>query len=172
MNSGILEVSEATADSELNHVRDLIRAFVGWHRQRHQEDLQLINEYFDDSAFEEELATLPGKYAPPKGRLLLALYGGKPAGCVALREIDADICEMKRMFVYAEFHGKGIGRALAEAVIQQARLIGYSVMRLDTSIRQFEAQSLYQRFGFKTIEPYYDLPERLKHWLVFMELKL
>lgn len=79
---------------------------------------------------------------------------------------------MKRMFVYPEFHGKGAGRALAEAVITKARDLGYSSMVLDTSFRQAEAQALYGRLGFDVIPPYYDLPEELRDWLVFMELRL
>ena len=76
------------------------------------------------------------------------------------------------MFVYPEFHGKGIGYALAKAIIDEAKKIGYSFMKLDTSIKQIEAQKLYEGFGFKLTEAYYELPEKLKNWLVFMELKL
>ena len=168
----MIKILNATTDDQLNHVRDLIRAFVAWHRQRHHEDLALIDQYFDAKAFEEELATLPGKYAPPKGRLQLALYDDQPAGCIALRELDTRICEMKRMFVYPELHGKGIGRALAETLIRDAQTIGYTRMQLDTSVRQVEAQNLYRYLGFKEIAPYYKLPEELKSWLVFMELSL
>lgn len=157
---------------QLDHVRALMRAFVAWHRERHREDLHLIDSYFDAAAFEFELEGLPGKYVPPRGALLLAMAGDSPAGCVALREIDDRTCEMKRMFVYPEFQGQGIGRALADAVIREARSLGYRTMYLDTSIRQAEAQSLYSGMGFKKIEPYYDLPESLKNWLVFMELPL
>jgi GNAT superfamily N-acetyltransferase len=74
------------------------------------------------------------------------------------------------MFVYTQFHGKGVGHALAEAIVREARLLGYRTMRLDTSIRQDEAKGVYQRLGFKIVEPYYDLPAELKSWLVFMEL--
>ena len=168
----MIKILNATTDDQLNHVRDLIRAFVAWHRQRHQADLSLIDQYFDAKAFEEELATLPGKYAPPKGRLQLALYDDQPAGCIALRELDTQICEMKRMFVYPELQGKGIGRALAETLIREAQTIGYTRMQLDTSVRQVEAQNLYRSLGFKEITPYYELPEELKSWLVFMELSL
>jgi GNAT superfamily N-acetyltransferase len=161
-----------SSETQLDEVRRLMRAFVAWHRQRHLEDIQLIDQYFDAAAFEAELASLPGKYGPPKGQLLLATHNGEAAGCVALREIDAHTCEMKRMFVYPHLHGKGIGLALAERVIGEAQTSGYKVMRLDTSIRQTEAQTLYKKLGFTTIEPYYDLPETLKNWLVFMEKKL
>jgi putative acetyltransferase len=165
-------VRAPTTLQQLDQVRSLMRSFIAWHRARHREDTHLIDAYFDAGAFEQELASLPGKYVPPHGQLLLATLDGAPAGCVALREIDSSPCEMKRMFVYTQFHGKGVGHALAEAVIKEARALGFRTMRLDTSIRQQEAQRLYQRMGFKTIEPYYELSAELKNWLVFMELVL
>ena len=162
----------ATSAEHFDNIRNLIRKFLHWHLERHLEDIQLINEYFDPKDLEEELKAFPGKYSMPDGRLLLAFYNKQAAGCVALRKIDEQTCEMKRMFVYPEFHGKGIGYALAKEIISEAKTIGYSSMKLDTSFRQTEAQKLYLQFGFKKIEPYYDLPEKLKNWLVFMELKL
>ena len=158
--------------TQLDEVRALMRSFIAWHKERHREDIHLINAYFGDAGFEEELASLPGKYGPPRGQLLLATLDDAPAGCVALREIDSGSCEMKRMFVYTQHHGKGVVRALAEAIIKEARALGYRAMRLDTSVRQDEANGLYRRLGFQTIEPYYELPEDLRNWLVFMELKL
>ena len=168
----MIEVHNVTSEPQRDQVRHLLRAFVAWHRRRHREDRQLIDDYFGDKTFEDELARLPGQYAPPRGRLLLAHFNGQSAGCAALREIDNQTCEMKRMFVYPEFHGKGIGRALAERLIQEAREIGYRSMLLDTSFRQTEAQNLYRKMGFRPIAPYYDLPEDLEDWLVFMALKL
>jgi N-acetylglutamate synthase and related acetyltransferases len=167
-----LQILNATNLQHIELVKNLIREFVKWHLQRHSDDASFTKEYFDPMAIEKELSGLPGKYAMPEGRLLLALYNNEPAGCVALRKIDAETCEMKRMFVYPELHGKRIGYALAEAIIHEAKDIGYSSMKLDTSWRQVEAQNLYQSFGFKKIEPYYELSEKLKSWLVFMELKL
>jgi GNAT superfamily N-acetyltransferase len=167
-----IKILDATSEKHFNHVRNLINAFLKWHLNRHLQDIDLINEYFDPKDFEEELASLPGKYSKPKGSLLLAFYNDQPAGCVALKKIDHHSCEMKRMFVYPEFHGKRIGYALAKAIIDEAKKTGYSNMKLDTSIRQIEAQKLYQGFGFKNTEAYYELPEKLKNWLVFMELKL
>lgn len=147
-----------------------MRAFLAWHRERHVQDTRLINAYFDAGAFEEELAMLPGAYAPPSGALLLAYCEGAAAGCVALRRIDSAACEMKRMFVYPQFHGKGVGRALGAAIIREAKDSGYSVMRLDTSVRQMEAQHLYAGLGFRRVDPYYELPPEVRDWLVFMEL--
>ena len=167
-----MEILQAATTVHLDEVRTLMRAFIDWHRQRHFDDLARIDQYFDKMAFEAELAALPGKYAPPQGRLLLALQQETAAGCVALREIDADFCEMKRMFVYPQFHRQGVGRALADALIREAKLSGYTGMRLDTGRKQLEAQRLYRSLGFKEIQPYYDLPDELRNWLVFMELPL
>lgn len=168
----MIDIIIPASPEQLNEVRNLMRSFVAWHRERHLEDLDLIERYFDKPAFEEELASLPGKYAPPSGVLLLATHQGVAAGCVALRQIDQAACEMKRMFVYPEFHGLGIGRALADAVIEQARTLNYETILLDTSVKQGEAQALYRRCGFRRIGPYYDLPDDIRDWLVFMALPL
>ncbi|HET7076174.1 MAG TPA: GNAT family N-acetyltransferase [Chloroflexia bacterium] len=168
----MLHIAEVTTAEQLDSVRDLMRAFVAWHRRRHGADLALIDRYFDAPAFEAELAALPGKYDRPWGRLLLAAYADQPAGCVALRELAVGVCEMKRMFVYPQLQGKGIGRALAESLIAAARSAGYAAMRLDTSVRQAEALHLYRRLGFQRIDPYYELAPDLQRWLIFMELRL
>ena len=106
-------------------------------------------------SFDQELASLPGKYAPPQGRLLLAECGGRLSGCVALRRLDDEICEMKRLFVRPEFRGKGVGRLLAERVIEQARGIGYQRMRLDTVPSSMaKAVAMYRELGFVEIAPY------------------
>lgn len=168
----MLSVTRPESAAELDEVRALMRAFVAWHRELHVQDLALIDAYFDQAAFDEELASLPGKYAPPEGDLLLARCDDKPAGCVALRRIDRRACEMKRMFLYPHFHGKGVGRRLGETLIQQARSVGYELMRLDTSWRQQAAQTLYAKLGFKRIEPYYECPKAMRDWLVFFELRL
>lgn len=149
-----------------------MRAFLTWHRERHTEDLELIDAYFDAGAFESELAHLPEYYGPPAGDLLLARCDGETAGCVALRRLDADSCEMKRMFVYPHWQGHGLGRTLGEAIVAAAQSSGYRVMRLDTSFRQAEALQLYRKLGFHEIEPYYDLSQELRDWLVFMERDL
>ena len=119
--------------------------------------------------FEEELAGLPGKYAPPAGRLLLARDGAEAAGCVALRPLDDGISEMKRLFVRPRWRRAGLGRMLAEAIIKSAREIGYETMRLDTLASLQPAISLYRSLGFIQIPAYYDNPS--EH-AVFMELGL
>ena len=108
--------------------------------------------YFQN--FDTEYADLPGEYAPPDGRLLLALYNTKIAGCVALKKLETSICEMKRLYVRPEFRSKGIGRNLAIAIIDEARKIGYKAMRLDTIPSMKQATALYKSLGFKKIAPY------------------
>jgi putative acetyltransferase len=167
-----VEVAVARTATELDAVRDLMRAFLTWHLARHVPDHDLIDRYFSGGGFAAELAGLPGEYALPDGRLLLASCDGEPAGCVALRRLDGDACEMKRMYVAERFRGFGVGVALTEGILSAARELGFRTMRLDTSIRQAEALGLYERFGFTRIEPYYELPQDLRDWLVFMELEL
>ena len=168
----MLEIAQAESPEDIDAVRGLMRAFVAWHRERHVEDLDLIDRYFDAAAFKIELAGLPGLYAPPRGRLLLARIDGEAAGCVALHDLGGHRCEMKRMFLPPEFRGRGVGRALGETLMREAREAGFHTMRLDTSRRQSEAIALYQKLGFRPIAPYYTLPADMRAWLVFMEAEL
>jgi putative acetyltransferase len=119
--------------------------------------------------FDRELANLPGDYGPPAGCLLIADYRNQPAGCVALRQLSEGVCEMKRLYVRPDLRGLGIGRALAEAVIEQARKSGYTRMRLDTAPSMEAARALYVSIGFGRIDAYRYNPIE---GAVFMELKL
>ena len=168
----MLEVKTPQSAREWDEVRSLMRAFVAWHRQRHHQDIHLVDRYFDAAAFDAELAALPGPYAPPRGRLLLARMDGRAVGCVALKDQGGGRCEMKRMFVRVDAQGRGVGRALATALVDEARAAGYRTMHLDTSIRQQEAQALYRSLGFAASEPDMSLPQPLRDWLVFMALDL
>ncbi len=106
-------------------------------------------------SFDKELAGLPGDYAPPDGRLLLAENDGQPAGCIALHKIETGICEMKRLYLRPQFRGKGLGRLLAHRIIEEARVIGYQRMRLDTVEPVMkDAVAMYRKLGFREIDPY------------------
>ena len=137
---------------------DLIEA----HLEKHVVDVRAIFEEYEKwlgfdlcfQNFEEELATLPGDYAPPSGRLYLAVDDGRIAGCVALRRFGPGVCEMKRLYVRSEFRGQGLGRLLATTVIDDARRIGYQRMCLDTLPSMGAAIHLYESFGFVEVEPY------------------
>ncbi|HEX2477040.1 MAG TPA: GNAT family N-acetyltransferase [Lacipirellulaceae bacterium] len=136
----------------------------------------LLQEYADDigvdlcfQGFNEELAQLPGSYAPPQGRLLIAWSDDNAAGCVALRPLTATICELKRLFVRPPFRGRGIGKSLVEAIIREAGEIGYTTMQLDTLHTMTAATQLYESLGFVHRTPYYETP--LVH-TVFMERPL
>ena len=119
--------------------------------------------------FSRELATLPGAYSPPGGRLLLARWNQEPAGCVAFRPLQHDICEMKRLYVRPAYRGFGVGRALAERIIREAGAAGYTSMRLDSLTSMEPALQLYRRMGFRDVPPYRENPVP---GAVFMELRL
>jgi putative acetyltransferase len=121
----------------------------------------LLREYeaalafpLDFQQFDREVAELPGAYAPPHGALLIARQGAEAAGCVALRPSEPEICELKRLFVRPAARGSGLGRSLAEAALAEARRLGYRRIRLDTLPGMDAAQALYERMGFRGIDPY------------------
>jgi len=154
-----MNIIQLSTPDQIEQSRELFKEY---------EDSLGINLCFQN--FEKELAELPGDYAPPQGRLLLAMDDDRVAGCIALRKIGDGICEMKRLFVRAELRGKGLGRKLVEAIISEARKIGYERMRLDTLPGKMdEAIALYRSLGFTEIEPYYQNPVP---GAKFMELEL
>jgi GNAT superfamily N-acetyltransferase len=155
----MLKIINANRPGEIELARTLFREYESW-----------LGFDLCFQGFEQELRELPGKYAPPDGRLLLAFGDEQPAGCIAMRKLDKDICEMKRLFVRGGFRGQKIGAALIAQIIDEARAAGYSKMRLDTypAIMK-KAVSLYETHGFRAIAPYYEDPQ---DGLLFMELEL
>ncbi len=154
-----MRIIRAQSSADIEHARRLFREYAAWL----EIDLCFQN-------FEKELAELPGEYAPPDGCLFLASADTGIAGCVAMRKIGEGTCEIKRLFVRPEFRGQGLGRQLAEAIIREAKQLGYERMRLDTlPPKMNDAVALYRSLGFQEIEPYYNNPVP---GAKFMELKL
>jgi putative acetyltransferase len=154
-----LSIVPAESASQFDLVRELLLEY--WKTRKLS--LSVFN-------FDRELAELPGEYAPPSGRLLLASCGGEAAGCVALRRLEPKICEMKRLYLRDRFRGRGFGRTLAVSIIAEAREMGYRKMRLDTiGPGMRDAVALYRRLKFREIPPYRHNPlEGVK----YMELDL
>ena len=139
-----LSIVQAQSAEQVAEVRELFLEYA------HSLNFSLCFQNFDN-----ELAELPGDYVPPDGRLLLMHYRMQPAGCVALHKLEPGICEMKRLYIRPAFRGKKLGVTLIDAVIAEARLIGYKFMRLDTvEPAMKDAVALYRRFGFNEIAPY------------------
>ncbi len=110
-------------------------------------------------SFDQELRALPGAYAPPAGRLILAEVGGDAAGCIAIKPLEKDVCEMKRLYVRPQFRGRQLGTGLVSRAIEEARGVGYRAMRLDTIDGKMDhAIALYRMVGFREIGPYYPNP--------------
>lgn len=153
------ELQQAKSPEQINAIRELFLEYA-----------QSLNFSLCFQSFEQELAELPGGYAPPEGRLWVAAHVPQLAGCVALHKLEPEICEMKRLYVRPQFRGKGLGRILAERVVADGREIGYKRLRLDTVEPVMrDAVGLYRRLGFKEIAPYRENPIA---GALYMELEL
>lgn len=142
-----MRILQAHTSSDIETVRALFREY---------ERFLSVDLCFQ--GFEQELATLPGRYAPPRGRLLLAWEGEQATGCVALRPLEEGACEMKRLFVRPVYRGQGLGRMLAAWIINEASALGYAVIRLDTLDTLDRAMHLYTTLGFERCASYYANP--------------
>lgn len=164
----MIEVVVASTPEQIDDLRTLLHEYLGW-------ALAIDTDAEDAPTFsgvEEELATLPGVYAPPGGRLLLARSDGQPAGCVALKPVNATTGELKRMYVRPVFRGQGIGSRLVEALVESARAAGYRRVILDSHHTMTGAHRIYQAAGFEFVDPPEGFPESLVPVVVFMAMDL
>jgi GNAT superfamily N-acetyltransferase len=162
------EISQVESLGQIAAAEELLREYTTW-----AISLEAGSEHapaFHD--LDRELATLPGIYAPPKGRLLLATHEGRPAGCVCLRAHDAVTCEVKRLYVRLEFRGLKIGQLLIARLLEEARGAGYKRIILDSHRSMSSAHALYEAAGFRRVSPPADVPETIKEIAIFMERDL
>jgi GNAT superfamily N-acetyltransferase len=162
----MITISQVNGDADIADVRDLIREYTGW-----AFTLMVAQEVPPTfEGLEEELAGLPGVFVPPAGRLLLARVDGQPAGCSALKPVDAATGELKRFFVRPSFRGLALGQQLVAAIVQAGSRAGYQRLILDSHATMTHAHALYRAAGFRLVEAPPDFPEAIKPEVVFMEL--
>lgn len=162
-------IREAQSAEDFDAFARLITLYVEWCRERYKDMPWLVDMAFGHQALDNELEDLAAKFTPPSGKILLAVDGDEAIGGVAYRTWPDDVCEMKRLFVVKDAAGRGVGRALCQALIDTAHKDGYKTMRLDTSRDMVEAISLYRSFGFVDRAPYIEYPERVRPLILFME---
>lgn len=154
-----IRITQAESADDLAQVRELFQEYAAW-----------LGFSLCFQGFDQELATLPGKYAAPEGRLFIVRCDDRLAGCGALRPLEPGICEMKRLYVRPEFRGRRLGLQLAQPLVAEAKAIGYEFMRLDTVPRQMvDTNRLYHSLGFYEIAPYYNNPQPE---VCYLELRL
>jgi putative acetyltransferase len=147
----MIRVADVEGEEGLDHARRLFRDYAG-------EFSDSIAETLCFQGFDAEVEGLPGRYSPPSGCLLLALRGGQPIGCVAMRDLGGGTCEMKRLYVAPDVRGQRVGRLLVEEVVRRAERVGYRRMVLDTVPEMAGAIALYRSFGFVDTAPYWQSP--------------
>lgn len=165
----VLAIGQVGTESEIRDVADLFREYTAWAFTLTADSPEVPPTF---GGFEAELASLPGIYAPPAGRLLLATVDGGPAGCIALKGHDAETAELKRLYVRPAYRGQSIGQRLCAALVVEARGQGYRRIVLDSHISMTKAHEIYMASGFRKVPTPVDFPEALKPVVVFMELDL
>jgi GNAT superfamily N-acetyltransferase len=162
----------AKTPSDFEAFAVLVGEYLSWCRTRYQHDAWFVEQVFGHQALDQELKHLATAYGPPNGRTLLVRSDDQVSAGGAFRRLADGSCEMKRLYVAERFKGRGIGRRLAEALIDAARMDGFELMRLDTGNLLTEAITLYRKLGFKDCTPHLEYPQKLLPYLVFMELPL
>lgn len=149
-----VKILNARSQTEVDDAASLMRGLYETNKALYHDDLKTVEDYYDGSWFFEASPTVPDKYRPPHGDVLVGYLDGIPAGTVAIHRMDRNNCEMKSMFVAPRFRGAGIAQALCEMVIELARNQGYRTVRLTTGVRQIPARRLYEGLGFKIVKPW------------------
>lgn len=171
VESEVLEIVPAESALQYQQVRELLAEHIAWDTSQVSQ-LGLDGQEALDFYYASGDEVLPGVYAPPEGRMLLATHSAKAAGCGAFHRMTPEACEMKRMYVRPEFRRMRIGRQLTESLIVAAKEAGYAVMRLETVTFMDRAIAMYSSFGFRACPPYYAIPENFRAITVFMQLDL
>jgi ribosomal protein S18 acetylase RimI-like enzyme len=158
-------IAHAASPADLAAVEELLREYTEW--------AFTLDPRSDDAptfrGLHEELRTLPGVYAPPRGRILLARHDGRPVGCVCLKPHDESLCELKRLYVRPEARGRAIGSKLVAGLLEEARSIGYRRIVLDSHASMTAAHALYDAAGFRRVAAPAGYPEEMRARVVFME---
>ena len=164
----VLTIAQVESPEQIAAVRELLDEYFAWTRTIEVDAMDAPTFH----GLEAEMASLPGAFAPPFGRLLLATYVGQPAGCVAFKRVDDATCELKRFYVRPMLRGRNIGRELVHRLVDEARSSGYTGIVLDSHISMTSAHHIYRDFGFRQVPAPADFPERLKPVVVFMRADL
>jgi len=164
----VLAIAYATTPEQIDVTRDLIREYT-------DSVCAMADDRFSAAAFaglDHELANLPGAYAPPDGRMLLAELDGNPVGCIALRRFDATTGEVKRLYVRPGHRGQHVGERLVAALLTAAREAGYQRLVLDSHTMMTHAHALYRAAGFRDMAPPHGFPDELRSVVLFMQMDL
>ncbi len=170
----MVDIQPAHTGNALADVIAIAQDYVTWMLAEIEQNYPALDlaEFTSEHAYDNVRDKFPGEHVPPDGCLLLATVDGKAAGCIGLARLDETTCEVRTLFVRPQFRGAGAGRALVEAVLTEARRIGYTRARLDTLGFMAGAQKLYGSFGFYRIAPYLDMSEGLRQYIRFYECDL
>lgn len=169
----MIEIISAQNGEPLQQLIVLSLEYVNWmlaQIQQHYPELD-INEFASEHTYDDIYKKFPGEHVPPYGCLLIATRNDQACGCIALGKLSDSICEVRTLYVRPDYRGEGIGKLLAEAVLNEARTFGYQYARLDTLGFMNGAQMLYRSLGFYAIPPYLDMSDTLKQYIRFFELK-
>jgi carbonic anhydrase len=164
----MVSISQATEPIQIAFAQELFREYVAWF-------FALVPGSETDPAFhgwEDEVEAIPGVCVPPRGSYMLATVDGQPAGCVTLKPLDSENCELKRLYVRHTFRGQGIGKRLVDTLMQTARSLGYKHAVLDSHISMATAHDIYKSVGFKVVDSPADFPDELRQSVVFMRCVL